>query len=78
MESIVKELWYGNIIPQDDSRTNSKEMKELIGIWQGITKTSRKHSPMNRRRFSRSSMTAGESIQVSVSARYSAMHSNLV
>ena len=31
MESIIKELWHGNIIPQEDSRTNSKEMKELIG-----------------------------------------------
>ena len=27
MESIIKELWHGNIIPQEDSRTNSKEMK---------------------------------------------------
>ena len=23
--------WHGNIIPQEDSRTNSKEMKELLG-----------------------------------------------
>ena len=30
MESIIKELWHGNIIPQDDSRNNSKEMKYLI------------------------------------------------
>ena len=30
MESIIKELWQGNIIPQEDSRTNSKEMKELL------------------------------------------------
>ena len=30
MESIIKELWRGNIIPQDDSRNNSKEMKDLI------------------------------------------------
>ena len=28
---VIKELWYGNIIPQEDSRTNSKEMKELLG-----------------------------------------------
>ena len=27
----IKELWHGNIIPQEDSRTNTKEMKELIG-----------------------------------------------
>ena len=31
MESIIKELWHGNIIPQEDSRPNSKEMKELLG-----------------------------------------------
>ena len=31
MESIIKELLHGNIIPQEDSRTNSKEMKELLG-----------------------------------------------
>ena len=29
--NVIKELWYGNIIPQEDSRTNSKEMKELLG-----------------------------------------------
>ena len=31
MESIIRELWHGNIIPQEDSRTNSNEMKELLG-----------------------------------------------
>ena len=30
-KSIINELWHGNIIPQEDSRTNSKEMKELLG-----------------------------------------------
>ena len=30
MESIIKELWHGNIIPQEDSRTNLKEMKDVI------------------------------------------------
>ena len=28
--SIIKELWHGNIVPQDDSRNNSHEMKELM------------------------------------------------
>ena len=28
MRSIIKELWYGNICPQTDSRNNSPEMKE--------------------------------------------------
>ena len=31
MESIIKELWHGTLIPQEDCRTNSKEMKELLG-----------------------------------------------
>ena len=31
MDNPIKELWNGNIIPQKDSRTNSKEMKELLG-----------------------------------------------
>ena len=30
--NVIKELWHGNIIPQEDSRTNSKEMKELLGF----------------------------------------------
>ena len=30
MRSIINELWHGNIIPQDDSRNNSPEMKELM------------------------------------------------
>ena len=31
MSSIINELWHGNIIPQEDSRNNTKEMKELLG-----------------------------------------------
>ena len=27
---LLKELWHGSIIPQEDSRNNTKEMKELI------------------------------------------------
>ena len=30
MKSMIKELWHGNIIPQEDSRNNSPEMKELM------------------------------------------------
>ena len=29
--NVIKELWHGNIIPQENSRTNSKEKKELLG-----------------------------------------------
>ena len=30
MESILKELWHGNVITGDDSKNNSPEMKKLI------------------------------------------------
>ena len=30
MKSMIKELWHGNISPQEDSRNNSPEMKELM------------------------------------------------
>ena len=30
MKSIIQDLWRGNIIPQEDSRINSKEMKVLL------------------------------------------------
>lgn len=31
MKNIIDELWHGNIVPQENSRTNSPEMKELLG-----------------------------------------------
>ncbi len=30
MNEAIKELWHGNIIQQEDSRINSKEMKERL------------------------------------------------
>ena len=30
MKSMIKELWHRNINPQEDSRNNSPEMKELM------------------------------------------------
>ena len=30
MRSIINELWHGNIVPKEDSRINTKEMKELL------------------------------------------------
>ena len=30
MKETIEELWHGNIIPQEDGRTNSPEMKELL------------------------------------------------
>ena len=32
MKSIINEIWHGNIIPQEDSRNNTKEMKELLSF----------------------------------------------
>ncbi len=32
VKSVINELWCGNIVPQEDSRINSKEMKELLGF----------------------------------------------
>ena len=31
MKNMINELWHGNIIPGEDSRTNSPQMKELLG-----------------------------------------------
>ena len=31
MKNMINELWHGNIVPQEDSRTNSPQMKELLG-----------------------------------------------
>ena len=31
MKNIINKLWNGNIIPQEDIRTNSQETKELLG-----------------------------------------------
>ena len=30
MKNTIKELWHGNIVPQEDSRNNSTEMKQLM------------------------------------------------
>jgi hypothetical protein len=38
MKGTIEELCHGKIIPHEDSRTNSKEMKELLGY---IAKASR-------------------------------------
>ena len=35
MKSMIKELWHGNINPQEDSRNNSPEMKALMEYMAG-------------------------------------------
>ena len=29
--NVIKEVWHGNIIPGEDSRTDLNDMKELLG-----------------------------------------------
>ena len=62
MMSIIQELWYGNIIPQEDSRTNSKEMKEFLGYMSRHHEGLRKALPMRKRRSSKNSTTVGANI----------------
>ena len=76
MKSIINELWHGNIVPQEDSRTNSKEMKELLDYIQGTTRTWRKASPTSRKKSSKSSMTVGANTQALLKKPSSHMHSN--
>ena len=42
MKSMIKEPWHGNIIPQENSRKSSKEMKELLGY------TARHHEDLEK------------------------------
>ena len=60
--NVIKELWHGNIISREDSRTNSKEMKELLGYMARHHEDLEKPFRRNRRRSSRSSMIVGASI----------------
>ncbi len=54
--NVIKELWHGNIILQEDSRTNSKEMKELLRYMARHHEDLEKPSLTSRRKSSRSSM----------------------
>ena len=62
MKSVINELWHGNIIPQEDSRTSSKEMKELLGYMSRHHEELEKASQMNRKRCLKSSTIVGASI----------------
>ena len=59
MRSIINELWHGNIIPQEDSRTNSKEMKELLGYM------SRHHEDLEKS-FKKKSLKSSTIVGVSI------------
>ena len=62
MKSIINELWHGNIIPQEDSRTNSKEMKQLLGYMARHHEDLERASRTNRKKHSKSSTIVGASI----------------
>lgn len=62
MMSIIQELWHGNIIPQEDSRTNSKEMKELLGYMSRHHEDLEQSFTDEQKRFSKNFMIVGVSI----------------
>ena len=33
MKNMIKELWHGNIVPQEDSRINSPEIKYAVSLF---------------------------------------------
>lgn len=76
MKSIINELWHGNIIPQEDSRTNSNEMKELLNYMARLTRISKRASRTIRRKHSKSSTIASASTWASLKLPYSNMPSN--
>lgn len=43
MKSMIKKLWNGSLFLQEDNRTNSKELKELLGY------ISRYHEKLEKR-----------------------------
>ena len=50
MKETIEELWHGNIIPQEDSRTNSPEMKGLLSCIARHHETWRKDSQTSSNR----------------------------
>ena len=63
MKNTIKELWHGNIVPQEDSRTNSTEMKELLGYISRHYADLEKALPMSRKKYSKNSTIAGVSMR---------------
>ena len=77
MKETIEELWHGNIIPQEDSRTNSPEMKELLSYMARHHGNWRKASQTSRKKFSRSSTIAGANMRALRKRRYSCTPSSL-
>ena len=77
MKSILEELWYGNICPETDSRTNTPEMKRLMEYM------ARHHDDLvttmtdEQKDFLSGSTTAGASMRVLLKSQFSCMRSGL-
>ena len=78
MKGTIEELWHGNIIPHEDSRTNSKEMKELLGYIARHHEDLEKSFTDEQKKSSRSTTIAGANTQASQKKQSSHMPSNLV
>ena len=74
MKSMIKELWHGNINPQEDSRNNSPEMKELMEYMARHHDDLLKIMTDEQKRYSRGFMTVGVSTQASRTKHYLNMH----
>ena len=59
MKQTIEELWHGNIIPQEDSRTNSQEMKELLSYMARHHEDLEKASRTSRKKSSKNSTIVG-------------------
>ena len=62
MNSVIKELWHGNIEPQSDSRNNSPEMKQLVEYIARHHEDLLKTMTGGRKKYLRSLMRVGASM----------------
>lgn len=78
MKSMIKELWCGNIMPPEDSRKNTLEMKQLLEYISRHNDDLLKTMTDEQKKISsRSSRIAGVNTQVSPTRHYSNMPSSL-
>ena len=64
MKETIEELWHGNIIPHEDSRNNSPEMKELLSYMARHHEDLEKSFTASRKKPSRNSTTVGANTRV--------------
>ena len=78
MKGTIEELWHSNIIPHEDSRTKSKEMKELLGYIARHHEDLEKASRTSRKKSSKSFTIAGVNMRASQKKQSSRMPSSSV